>query len=103
MEERMVQIGSLIAKLREEKRMTQKTLASLINTTQSAVARMEKGEQNLSTEMLVSISRALKAEILSIASGKMNLKIVGSKKLSGTITTNTSKLFVTFSKRHLLS
>jgi len=91
METRLEQIGPIIAKIREEKRMTQKALAGAIKTTQSAVARMEKGEQNLTTEMLARVSRALKTEILSIASRKINLKIDGGKKLSGTITTNTSK------------
>jgi len=91
MTNRLKQIGPIIAKIREERRITQKALASAIKTTQSAVARMEKGEQNLTTEMLARIGRALKAEILSVASGKMNLEIKGGKKLHGTITVNTSK------------
>jgi len=91
MTNRLKQIGPIIAKIREERRMTQKALANAIKTTQSAVARMEKGEQNLTTEMLSRVSRALKTEILSIASGRMNIKIQGGRKLSGTITTNTSK------------
>ena len=91
MKNRLEHIGPIIAKIREDKEMTQKVLAKKIMTTQSAVARMEKGEQNLTTEMLARIGRALKAEILSVSSGKMNLKIKGGEKLHGKIRINTSK------------
>ena len=91
MKNRLEHIGPIIAKIREDKDMTQKVLAKKIMTTQSAVARMEKGEQNLTTDMLARIGRALKAEILSVSSGKMNLEIKGGKKLHGKIRVNTSK------------
>ena len=42
-------IGSKIAAHREQKGMTQAGLARLLKTSQSAVARMEAGEQNFST------------------------------------------------------
>jgi len=85
------QIGELIKNLREERGLTQKELGKALGTTQSAVARMENGEQNLSTEMFAKISKALNREIVRIAEKDINLFIEGGKKLSGTVTTSTSK------------
>lgn len=84
-------IGMFIADMREQLHITQKELAQALDTSQSAVARMEKGEQNFSTEMLSKISRALNRPILTLGSGAMNFQIDGGHKLSGRITTNTSK------------
>lgn len=56
-------IGSLITNLREQRGLTQTDLAKALHTSQSAVARMEKGEQNFSTEMILKVGSILK-EIL---------------------------------------
>lgn len=86
------EIGKLIAGLREGRGFTQKDLADRIGSTQSAVARMEKGEQNFSTEMLEKISGALEHALVTLPpEGVINLEIHGGKKLSGSITTNSSK------------
>jgi UDP-N-acetylglucosamine 1-carboxyvinyltransferase len=88
----LIHIGILIGRLREDRNMTQADLAEKIGSTQSVIARIEKGEQNLSTEALSKISEALDQEIISIAKrGKVNFRITGGKKLSGTITVRTSK------------
>ena len=42
-------IGFFIKSLREERGMTQDDFAKLLNTSQSAVARMEAGNQNFTT------------------------------------------------------
>ncbi len=84
-------IGKLITELRENQNMTQGFLAKEIGTTQSAVARIEQGEQNLSTEMLSKIGEALKKDIVNISNGAINFKIEGGRKLSGEITTKSSK------------
>ena len=84
-------IGQLIGELRERGGLTQSDLAKTLKTTQSAVARIEKGEQNLGTEMLEKISRALNRPIVSVSSGSLNLKIEGGHKLHGTIVTKSSK------------
>jgi UDP-N-acetylglucosamine 1-carboxyvinyltransferase len=85
-------IGAMIARLREDRRMTQSDLAGKIGTTQSAVARIEKGEQNLSTETLAKISAALDHEILSLSKGgTVNFRIEGGRTLSGAIKVRTSK------------
>ncbi|OHA14330.1 MAG: UDP-N-acetylglucosamine 1-carboxyvinyltransferase [Candidatus Tagabacteria bacterium RIFCSPLOWO2_01_FULL_39_11] len=84
-------IGEFIAKLREQKGITQKELADILKTSQSAVARMERGEQNFTTGMLSKISGALDKEIMTLTDGKINFLIEGGQKLSGAVTTNTSK------------
>lgn len=87
----MQNIGSRIAFVRESGGMTQSALAKKIHTTQSAVARMESGKQNVSSDMIKKISKALNKNLLTPTPGSMNLEIHGGYKLSGTIETNTSK------------
>ena len=84
-------IGQFIAKLREQKGLTQNAFAKALKTSQSAVARMEKGEQNFSTEMLSKISQVLNREIITLADNSISFKIEGGRKLSGKVSVNTSK------------
>ncbi len=84
-------LGSRIADLRETQGMTQSDLAKRIGSTQSAVARIESGKQNLSADMLKKLSGALKKNLITLSPGTLNLSIQGGKKLSGSITTSTSK------------
>ena len=55
------------------------------------IARIEKGEQNLSTETISKISKALDHEIVIFASKGINFRIKGKTKLSGKIKVRTSK------------
>ncbi len=87
----MGNVGKRIANVREQAHVTQSALAQKIGTTQSAIARIESGRQNVSTDMLRKISKALNKNLLSATPGSVNLKIEGGKKLSGSIQTNTSK------------
>ncbi len=84
-------IGKSIADVRESRGITQAQLAKKIKTTQSAIARLETGNQNISTEMLKKISHALGKNLVSLSPGTVNVAINGGKKISGTIETNTSK------------
>ena len=84
-------IGERIADVRETLGMTQATLAKKINTTQSAIARIESGRQNVSADMLKRIGKALGKNLITLSPGSVNLSVNGGKKLSGTIETNTSK------------
>lgn len=84
-------IGTGIADLRETQGMTQADLARRIGTTQSAIARIESGKQNLSADMLKKLSAALKKNLVTLSPGTMNLAIEGGTPLRGTIETNTSK------------
>lgn len=83
-------IGNFIKNLREERGMSQDAFAKALNTSQSAVARMEKGDQNFTTGVLEKISKVLEHKILSLSSST-DFEIVGGKKLSGSIRTNYSK------------
>jgi UDP-N-acetylglucosamine 1-carboxyvinyltransferase len=85
------QIGKLISALRQERGITQEQFAVKLGTTQSAIARIERGEQNLSTEMLSKISDALNRDIISVSKGALNIRIEGGSKLTGEIVTKTSK------------
>jgi UDP-N-acetylglucosamine 1-carboxyvinyltransferase len=84
-------IGKRIADIRDAQGLTQSDLAKKIKTTQSAIARIESGTQNLTTDMLRKLSAALGKNLVTLSPGTMNVVIEGKKKLSGTIETNTSK------------
>ena len=84
------QIGEFIKNLREQRGMTQDDFAKELSTSQSAVARMEKGEQNFSTEILSKISIVLNHKLISI-NDSIDFEVKGGKKLSGSIKTNFSK------------
>lgn len=87
----MQNIGDRIADLRETRGMTQAELAKKLKTTQSAVARIEAGKQNVSADMLKRISHALGKNLITLSPGTVSIKIDGGHKLTGTIETNTSK------------
>lgn len=84
-------IGQLIAQVRQEKGLTQAEFARRLNTSQSAVNRMEHGRQNLSLETLGRISDVLNKQLISLSSGAINLKIEGGHELTGEIALKTSK------------
>ncbi len=84
-------IGFFIKTLREDKGITQADFAKALSTSQSAVARMEKGEQNFSTEQLSKISKVLGRSLMRLENSTDDFEINGGKKLSGTIQTNYSK------------
>ena len=84
-------IGALITDLREAQGFTQTDLAKKLKTTQSAVARIETGKQNISADMLQKIGTALKKNLVTLSPGTVNLSIEGGQKLKGTVVTNTSK------------
>jgi UDP-N-acetylglucosamine 1-carboxyvinyltransferase len=87
----MQNIGHRIADMRETKGITQAALAKKLKTTQSAIARIESGKQNVSADMLKRIGQALGQNIISLSPGNINIQINGGQKLSGTIETNSSK------------
>ena len=83
-------IGLFIKKLREERGMTQEEFSLKLKTSQSAVARIESGNQNVTIEQLMKMSDVLKHNIISIQD-TIDFKVEGGRKLKGSITTNTSK------------
>lgn len=91
-EDYKIKIGNLVQETRQSRGLTQTQLAEALNTSQSAINRIEKGGQNISLEMLARISDVLSSELVSLnQSGKINFRINGGKKLSGEIEVKTSK------------
>ncbi len=88
----LARIGQLIRDARQHRGWTQSQLAEALATSQSAVNRIERGNQNISLEMIARISEALDSEIVSLGySGPMHLRVVGGRRLSGSIDVKTSK------------
>ncbi len=83
-------IGAFIKNLREKRGLTQGEIAKELDTTQSVIARMEAGEQNLSMQQIEKLSEVFGRKILEIK-GSVDFIIEGNRKLSGSIKTNTSK------------
>ncbi|WP_084959659.1 helix-turn-helix domain-containing protein [Thermoactinospora rubra] len=85
-------IGRLIRDARQHRGWTQLQLAEALGTSQSAVNRIERGNQNISLEMIARIGEALDSEIVSLGyPGPMHLRVVGGRRLSGSIDVRTSK------------
>lgn len=86
------EIGAVVTALRTERAMTQAELAEAIGTSQSAIHRIEKGEQNITLPMVKKLSSYFGSPILSVnTEHSQGLRVNGGKELSGEITTNTSK------------
>jgi len=58
-----IKLAYEISQLRKKKNMSQVELAKKIGTTQSVVARMEAGKQNLSVDTLSKIATAFNCEV----------------------------------------
>ena len=67
------EIGLVVSSMRREKGLTQAQLANMIGTSQSAIHRIEKGDQNTSLEIIKKVSSALGGQILSINDSHPNL------------------------------
>lgn len=84
-------IGQLIYQIRQERGLTQAEFARKLNTSQSAVNRIEHGRQNMSLDTLARISDVLNKPLISISEGAVNLHIEGGHELKGEVTVNSSK------------
>jgi UDP-N-acetylglucosamine 1-carboxyvinyltransferase len=91
LEQDKLKIGQYIKSLREKRGLTQSDLADQLLISQSAIARMEAGEQNFTTEMLEKISMTLNHRILKLADDSLDFRVNGGYNLHGSIRTNKSK------------
>jgi len=92
LESEQIRIGSFIKTLRKEKGFTQSQFAELLNTSQSAVARMERGGLNFSTQELIKIGNVLDHKLIKLHKEERDDFVIhGGQKLKGSIETNTSK------------
>lgn len=83
-------IGEFIKSIREEKGLTQNDFASALGTSQSVIARIEAGKQNLTIESLAKMSEVLGRKLFGI-SETIDFRITGGQTLKGSIRTNYSK------------
>ncbi len=83
-------IGSFIKNLREERGLTQAELADALGSSQSAIARMEHGDQNMTLSQIARVSELLGRQILSLQTS-MDFEIAGGRELKGSVRTNYSK------------
>jgi len=87
-----VRIGEAVERARLERGWTQAELARRAETSQSAIHRIEKGQQNVSLDMVKKLSEVLERQILSVADEAAQSYVIrGGKELHGEITVNTSK------------
>lgn len=85
-------IGRLIHDARISRGWSQQRLAEEVGTAQSAVHRIETGQQNLSLSMIDRLAEALEMPLIQSATrGAMNFRIQGDTKLSGEIEVRSSK------------
>ena len=85
-------IGAVIRAARQRRGWTQAQLAAALGTSQSAITRIEQGNQNLSLEMLSRIGKALDSEIVSLGhAGPTHLRVDGGAQLTGSIGVKSSK------------
>ena len=62
-ESQRLRIAYRILQLRKKQKLSQKELAHKLDTTQSAVARMETGQQNFTTDTLQKIASVFKRDL----------------------------------------
>lgn len=92
MSESQEKIGRLIYQIRQERGLTQTEFAKKLNTSQSAVNRIEHGKQNLSLDTLARISDVLNKQLISLQeTNGVNLLIEGGHRLHGNVRLKTSK------------
>ncbi|WP_203566477.1 helix-turn-helix domain-containing protein [Aestuariimicrobium ganziense] len=85
-------VGRMIRDARKQRGLTQAQLAEALSTSQSAIARIETGGQNLSLETINKIAEALEAPLIEPAgTGTLNFRIQGPTTLSGSIEVRSSK------------
>ncbi len=83
-------IGKFIKELRDERGISQAELAAALATSQSAVARMENGDQNFTLGQLAKLSEMLGRKILAL-SKSIDFEVTGGQELKGSVRTNYSK------------
>ncbi|HUW78093.1 MAG TPA: UDP-N-acetylglucosamine 1-carboxyvinyltransferase [Candidatus Nanopelagicaceae bacterium] len=87
------QLGKLVRDARKRRDLTQEQLAEALSTSQSAIARIEQGQQNLSLEMISRIGAVLETGLVELAPkvGPTHLRVEGGHPLSGSIEVKSSK------------
>src|SRR5215211_7107247 len=88
----MHRIGALVRDARRHRGLTQQQLAERLGTSQSAIDRIEQGNQNLTLELLGRLSTALDSELISLGpTGPTHLRVAGGHPLRGSVAVKSSK------------
>ena len=88
----MRRIGLLVRDARRHRGLTQLQLAERLGTSQSAVARIEQGGQNLTLELLGRLSAALESELITVGrTGPTHLRVSGGRPLFVSVMVKSSK------------
>jgi UDP-N-acetylglucosamine 1-carboxyvinyltransferase len=88
----MLRVGQLVRDARRHRGLTQQQLAERLGTSQSAIARIESGGQNLTLDLLGRLSAALDSELISVGPPRpTHLRVVGGRPLTGSATVKSSK------------
>ncbi|MDP5183022.1 UDP-N-acetylglucosamine 1-carboxyvinyltransferase [Blastococcus sp. BMG 814] len=91
-DEAVRRIGALVRDARRHRGLTQQQLAERLGTSQSAVARIEQGSQNLTLEFLGRLSAALDSELIRLGpAGPAHLRVTGGHPLRGRVAVKSSK------------
>ncbi|MFC0673273.1 UDP-N-acetylglucosamine 1-carboxyvinyltransferase [Brachybacterium hainanense] len=82
----------MIRESRQGAGLTQAQLAAQLGSSQSAINRIEKGQQNLTLEMISRIGSVLDSELVNLGtSGPSHLRVHGQRTLHGSIDVKSSK------------
>ena len=84
-------LGLLIQQIRLRRGLTQIQLAQSMQTSQSAINRIEQGRQNLSLETIKRLGQVLQQTLIHFNDKNISLRIYGGRRLSGEITINSAK------------
>ena len=71
-------VGKLIYQLRKEKKLTQKQLADIINVSDKAISKWERGAGCPDITLLTQLSKALNISIDRILDGELDLNKIDS-------------------------
>ncbi len=83
-------MGAFVRRIREQRGLTQAEVAKALGTSQSALVRMEKGDQNMGIDLLRKLGDVLGHKIISV-SDSVDFEIHGGRPLHGTVATGGSK------------
>src|SRR5919205_1172582 len=88
----MRRVGLLVRDARRHRGLTQQQLAERLGTSQSAIARIEQGGQNLTLDLLGRLSTALDSELIKLGpTGPTHLRVAGGRPLQGSVVVKSSK------------